>query len=167
VRRYTLVGFRGIFWGGNRLEAVRAPLESHGGGAPVAAIRSRPRSEGVPYTTVDLGDTGRPAVTAAFLADRVNGVPRARYQGVVLPNEAPFGADPAERTALEAYERTYGIPQVDASTWAHPEVGLDCTSDGGYAGGLDGRDATVTAAGRGAPSAISPAPSASRTTPLP
>lgn len=73
---------------------------------------------------------------------------RAKFQGVVLPNEAPFGEGSAEQTALESYERTYGIPQVDAYTWAHPGVGLDYTSEGGWAGSLDGQQASVTAQGK-------------------
>ncbi|MFI2436915.1 hypothetical protein [Streptomyces sp. NPDC018693] len=115
------------------------------GDSPVQAITAQLRSSGIPYTTVNLNDPNRPTVNAAFLSDTVGGTPRAKYQGVVLPNEAPFGPGSAEQTALETYERTYGIPQVDAYTWAHPEVGLEYSS---YAGSLDGRPATVTAAGR-------------------
>ncbi|MFD5226950.1 hypothetical protein ACFWJ5_00100 [Streptomyces qaidamensis] len=118
------------------------------GDSPVKAVTAQLRSTGIPYTTIDLNDSGRPRITAAFLSDTVNGRPRAKYQGVVLPNEAPFGADSTEQTALETYERTYGIPQVDAYTWAHPGVGLDYTSEGGWAGTLDGREASVTAAGK-------------------
>ncbi|MFJ7148090.1 hypothetical protein ACIQVT_07800 [Streptomyces sp. NPDC100445] len=121
------------------------------GAGPAGAITAQLRSEGVPYTVLDLADSGRPTITGAFLSDTVGGRPRARFQGVVLPNEAPFGADSAERTALEAYEKTYGIPQVDAYTWAHPEVGLDYADQNGYVGPLDGRTATVTAAGRTGP----------------
>ncbi|MBR8641248.1 hypothetical protein KEF29_22875 [Streptomyces tuirus] len=120
------------------------------GDSPVRAVTAQLESTGVPYTTVDLNDSGRPRITESFLSDTVNGRPRAKYQGVVLPNEAPFGAGSAEQTALETYERTYGIPQVDAYTWAHPEVGLDYTSEGGWAGTLDGREASVTAAGKAA-----------------
>ncbi|WP_435611707.1 hypothetical protein [Streptomyces sp. bgisy159] len=116
------------------------------GDSPVEAITAQLRNTGVPYTTVDLNDPDRPTVDAGFLSDTAGGTPRARFQGVVLPNEAPFGAGSAEQTALEDYERTYGIPQVDAYTWAHPEVGLDYAS---YTGPLDGRPAAVTAAGRG------------------
>jgi hypothetical protein len=118
------------------------------GDSSVRAIAAQLKSTGIPYTTVNLNDPGRPAVTESFLSDTVNGRPRAKYQGVVLPDEAPFGAGSAEQTALERYERTYGIPQVDAYTWAHPGVGLDYTSQGGWAGTLDGREAAVTAAGR-------------------
>ncbi|MGF0172112.1 hypothetical protein ACQF36_16925 [Streptomyces sp. Marseille-Q5077] len=118
------------------------------GDAPVQAITAQLKSTGIPYTTVDLTDADRPTVTAAFLSDTVNGTPRAKYQGVVLPNEAPFGEGSAEQTALESYERTYGIPQVDAYTWAHPGVGLDYTSEGGWAGSLDGQQASVTDQGR-------------------
>ncbi|MFC9318912.1 hypothetical protein ACFTWR_31650 [Streptomyces nigra] len=118
------------------------------GGSAVQAITAQLKSTGIPYTTVDLNDTNRPAVTTAFLSDAVGGTPRAKYQGVVLPHEAPFGAGSAEQTALEDFERTFGIPQVDAYTWAHPGVGLDYTTEGGWAGSLDGHEAAVTAQGR-------------------
>ncbi|MFG2548652.1 hypothetical protein ACGFWF_01705 [Streptomyces sp. NPDC048581] len=118
------------------------------GDSPVEAITAQLKSTGIPYTTVDLNDANRPTITEAFLSDTVNGTPRAKYQGVVLPNEAPFGAGSAEQTTLETYERTYGIPQVDAYTWAHPGVGLDYTSSGGWAGALDGREASVTTEGK-------------------
>ncbi|MER6709735.1 hypothetical protein [Streptomyces sp. NPDC000877] len=118
------------------------------GDSPVRAVTAQLKSTGIPYTTVDLNDTGRPKITESFLSDTVNGRPRAKYQGVVLPYEAPFGAGSAEQTALETYEKTFGIPQVDAYTWAHPQVGLDYTSEGGWAGTLDGREASVTAAGK-------------------
>ncbi|GGS96055.1 hypothetical protein [Streptomyces chromofuscus] len=121
------------------------------GDSPVRAITAQLAGTGIPYTTVELTDPDRPTITEAFLSDTVNGRPRARFQGVVLPNEAPFGAGSAEQTALETYERTYGIPQVDAYTWAHPGVGLDYTSEGGWAGGLDGSEAAVTAAGKAGP----------------
>ncbi|MER5436411.1 hypothetical protein [Streptomyces sp. NPDC002588] len=116
------------------------------GDSPVQAITAQLKSTGIPYTVVDLNSASRPTITAAFLADTVNGTPRAKFQGVVLPNEAPFGAGSAEQTALEAYEKTYGIPQVDAYTWAHPEVGLEYAA---YSGSLDGKPASVTTAGQG------------------
>ncbi|MFD5573203.1 hypothetical protein [Streptomyces cadmiisoli] len=121
------------------------------GDGPVGAIAAQLRSTGIPYTSVRLDDPNRPTVNAAFLSDTVGGTPRARFQGVVLPDEAPFGAGSAEQTALENYERTYGVPQVDAYTWAHPGVGLDYTSEGGWAGTLDGSPAAVTDAGRAGP----------------
>ncbi|MEU9864554.1 hypothetical protein AB0D99_27130 [Streptomyces sp. NPDC047971] len=121
------------------------------GGSAVEAITSELRSTGVPYRRVDLADSGRPVITAAFLSDTVSGRPRAKYQGVVLPHESAFGPDSAEQAALTAYEKTFGIPQVDAYTWAHPGVGLDYTSEGGLSGPLDGATASVTTAGRAGP----------------
>ncbi|MFF9910854.1 hypothetical protein [Streptomyces sp. NPDC013457] len=118
------------------------------GGGAVEAITAELRSTGVPYRRVDLADSGRPVIDAAFLSDTVSGRPRAKYQGVVLPHEAAFGPDSAEQAALTAYEKSFGIPQVDAYTWAHPGVGLDYTSDGGFSGPLDGAAAAVTAVGR-------------------
>ncbi|GGY53396.1 hypothetical protein [Streptomyces omiyaensis] len=121
------------------------------GGSAVEAITAELKGSGVPYRTLDLNDPNRPVLTPAFLSDTVDGRPRARYQGVVLPHETAFGPDSAEHTALQAYERTFGIPQVDAYTWSHPGVGLDYTTDGGWSGVLDGVTAGVTPAGRSGP----------------
>ncbi|MET9322691.1 hypothetical protein ABZX75_21225 [Streptomyces sp. NPDC003038] len=124
------------------------------GGSSVEAITAELRDTGVPYTRVELGSGGRPVINAAFLSepsDSATGRPRAKYQGVVLPNENPFGEGSAEMAALAAYEKAYGIRQVDAYTWAHPGVGLEYTDNGGYSGQLDGTRAAVTPAGRAGP----------------
>ncbi|MEV7830903.1 hypothetical protein AB0P12_09815 [Streptomyces subrutilus] len=121
------------------------------GGSSVEAITAELRDTGVPFTRVRLGGSGRPVIDAAYLSDTVDGRPRARFQGVVLPNENPFGEGSAEMAALTAYETAYGIRQVDAYTWAHPGVGLEYTDNGGYSGRLDGTRAAVTAAGRAGP----------------
>ncbi|MEV6951321.1 hypothetical protein [Streptomyces sp. NPDC051183] len=121
------------------------------GGSSVAAITAELRDTGVPFTRVQLGSSGRPVINAAYLSDTVDGRPRAKFQGVVLPNENPFGEGSAEMAALAAYETAYGIRQVDAYTWAHPGVGLEYTDNGGYSGTLDGTPATVTAAGKTGP----------------
>ncbi|MEU9038587.1 hypothetical protein AB0D45_27310 [Streptomyces sp. NPDC048352] len=121
------------------------------GGPTTAAIAAELDSAGTPYTEVDLTRAGRPQIDTAFLADTVDGRPRARYQAVVLPNDNPFPAGSAEMAALTAYERTYGIPQVDAYTYSRPQVGLQYFASGGYAGSLDGVRAGVTPAGLGGP----------------
>ncbi|MGR4879382.1 hypothetical protein ACIPUC_30340 [Streptomyces sp. LARHCF249] len=121
------------------------------GGSSVEAITAELRDTGVPYTRVQLGSSGRPVINAGFLSDTVDGRPRAKYQGVVLPNENPFGEGSAEMAALTAYETAYGVRQVDAYTWAHPGVGLEYTDNGGYSGQLDGTRAAVTAAGKTGP----------------
>ncbi|MFF3760583.1 hypothetical protein [Streptomyces sp. NPDC002185] len=121
------------------------------GGSAVGAITAELKGSGVPYRRVDLNDPNRPVLDTAFLSDTVDGRPRAKYQGVVLPHESAFGPDSAEATALHTYERTFGIPQVDAYTWSHPGVGLDYTDQGGWSGVLDGVTAGVTTAGRAGP----------------
>jgi hypothetical protein len=117
------------------------------GGAPVSAIEDQLATEGVPYRTVDLRDPNRPVINAAFLADTVNGAPRAKYQAVVLPNANPF-TDSAEMTALAGFERAFGIRQLDAFVFPGPGVGLNGP---GYAGTFDGGSATVTANGLSGP----------------
>ncbi|MEU5216223.1 hypothetical protein AB0G79_08475 [Streptomyces sp. NPDC020807] len=121
------------------------------GGSAVGAIAAELKGSGVPFRRIDLNDPNRPVLDTAFLSDTVDGRPRAKYQGVVLPHETAFGPDSAEHTALQAYERTFGIPQVDAYTWSHPGVGLDYTDQGGWSGVLDGTTAGVTAAGQAGP----------------
>ncbi|MFB7515944.1 hypothetical protein [Streptomyces sp. NPDC056144] len=121
------------------------------GGSAVGAITAELKGSGVPFRRIDLNDPNRPVLDTAFLSDTVDGRPRAKYQGVVLPHESAFGPDSAEHTALRTYERTFGIPQVDAYTWSHPGVGLDYTDQGGWSGVLDGTTAAVTAAGQAGP----------------
>lgn len=121
------------------------------GGPATDAIAAELDTAGTPYTKIDLTQSGRPVIDAAFLADTVNGRPRAKYQAVVLPNDNPFPAGSAEMTALAAYESAYGIPQVDAYTYARPEAGLQYPTAGGYSGSIDGVQAQVTAAGKAGP----------------
>ncbi|MFC7219763.1 hypothetical protein ACFQLX_16565 [Streptomyces polyrhachis] len=118
------------------------------GGPAVGAIADELKSAGTPYTTVRLDDAARPRIDAAFLSDTVDGRKRAKYQAVVLPNDNPFGADSTEMAALAAYEKAFGIRQVDAYTYARPEVGLQAPA---YSGSLDGATAQLTAAGRAGP----------------
>ncbi|MEV4441414.1 hypothetical protein AB0K09_20790, partial [Streptomyces sp. NPDC049577] len=120
------------------------------GGPSVEAIRAELDTAGTPYTRIALGDPARPRVDAAFLSDTVDGRPRAKFQGVILPNDNPFDSL-AEMTALADYEKRFGIRQVDAYTYARPAVGLNVPADGGYAGPLDGRTAQVTQAGATGP----------------
>jgi hypothetical protein len=121
------------------------------GGPATAAITAELDGSGTPYTLLELHRADRPVIDAGFLADTVGGRPRAKYQAVVLPNDNPFGAGSAEMAALASYEKSFAIPQVDAYTYARPEVGLDYPVNGGYSGSLDGARAEVTAAGKAGP----------------
>ncbi|QDI72992.1 hypothetical protein CD934_33100 [Streptomyces calvus] len=121
------------------------------GGPSTDAIAAELAAAGTPYTEVDLTQSDRTVIDAGFLADTVDGRPRAKFQAVVLPNDNPFPAGSTEMAALAAYERTYDIPQVDAYTYARPEAGLQYPVLGGYAGSLDGKQAQVTAAGKSGP----------------
>jgi hypothetical protein len=112
------------------------------------AIMQELTTEGVPFTQVDLNNSAHPTINAAFLSDTVNNVPRAKFQSVVLANENPF-SDTAQLAALHTYEQTFGIRQVDASTWANPNVGLNYAQNPGYIGAMDGITATANPAGAG------------------
>jgi hypothetical protein len=114
----------------------------------VEAIHSELATEGVPTTVVDLNNAARQTITPDFLSDTVATGPRAKYESVVLPNDAG-GASTAilsagELSALTAYEARFGIRQVDAYNWPSSSVGLNSPT---FSGPLDGQSATVTAAG--------------------
>ncbi|WP_406201664.1 hypothetical protein OH807_22255 [Kitasatospora sp. NBC_01560] len=121
------------------------------GGPATAAIAAELKSQGAPYKIVDLNDANRPVIDAAFLSDTVNGQPRGKYQGIVMPNNNPFAAGSAEMTALATYEAAFGVRQVDAYTYAQPDVGLNWAADPGYMGKLDGVQGQVTGAGLSGP----------------
>ncbi|MFF5313703.1 hypothetical protein [Streptomyces massasporeus] len=121
------------------------------GGPSTDAIAAELAAAGTPYTRIDLTQSGRTVIDADFLADTVDGRPRAKFQAVVLPNDNPFPAGSSEMAALAAYEKTYDVPQVDAYTYARPEAGLQYPIYGGYSGSIDGKRAEVTAAGKSGP----------------
>jgi hypothetical protein len=110
----------------------------------IDTLRAQLDREGVPYERVALGTDGRPAITAAYLADTVSGVRRAKFQGVVLPNEGAVTG--AEATALADFEREFKVRQIDAYTWANPNVGQSTA----WSGVLDGATMQVTDAGKAA-----------------
>ncbi|QKV91055.1 hypothetical protein HUT19_04295 [Streptomyces sp. NA02950] len=120
-------------------------------GPATAALTAELKGSGTPCTTVDLTASKRSRIDAAFLSDTADGRPRATYQAVVVPNDNPFGDGSAERAALVAYEKRFGIRQVDAYTYARPAVGLGHPQNPGYLGSLDGHTAKVTAAGGSGP----------------
>jgi hypothetical protein len=114
------------------------------GGSGVDTVVAQLDREAVPYDLVDLRQSNRPRLLGATLSDTVNGSPRAKYQGVVLPNENALPAD--EMTALAAFETRFGVRQIDAYTAATPAVGLTPL----WSGTLDGVTVTATAGGKAA-----------------
>jgi hypothetical protein len=112
------------------------------GSATVDAIVAQLDREGVPYDTLTASSTGRAKITAATLSDTVGTVARAKYQGVVVPNENSLAAD--EMTVVTDFETKFAIRQVDAYTWAGANVGESMA----WSGTLDGTPLTVTAAAK-------------------
>ncbi|HEX2805897.1 MAG TPA: hypothetical protein VHN80_06980, partial [Kineosporiaceae bacterium] len=103
--------------------------------------------EGIPYTRVDLSAaTTRPTIDDAFLQDAATGT--ARFQAVILPNQAGGGLTAAELTALATYEAAYGIRQVNGYDYPGASMGMAAPT---YAGPVDGAPATVTPAGLAGP----------------
>mgnify|MGYP003444243412 FL=1 len=69
----------------------------------------------VPFTEIDLNAPNRPQIDAALLADSLApNVRRAKFQAVVLPNEAPQQLTAAELAALDAFEREFKVRQLNA-----------------------------------------------------
>lgn len=104
----------------------------------------------VPYTEVDLRANDRPDIDAAFLADEPEpGVRRAKFQAVVLPNQAPTQLSAAELATLDSFEREFAVRELDAYLYPSASIGLDSpSSNPGYSGPLDGMTATATDAAK-------------------
>ncbi|MEV6923528.1 hypothetical protein AB0M46_03285 [Dactylosporangium sp. NPDC051485] len=147
----ALLGLAGIVLAQPALAATSAKqridlrvLVLDDGTTGIDTLRAQLDREGVPYDALALGTDGRPAITPAYLADTVGGVRRAKYQGVVLPNEGAVTG--AEATALADFEREFKVRQIDAYTWANPNVGQSTA----WSGVLDGATMQVTDAGKAA-----------------
>ncbi|MFF2117888.1 hypothetical protein ACFVXH_11220 [Kitasatospora sp. NPDC058184] len=121
------------------------------GGPSVAAITAELKSQGTPYKVISLNDPNRPVINSAFLSDTLNGQPRGKFQGIVLPNENPFPNSATEMTAIATYEAAFNVRQIDAYTWANPAVGLNYAQNPGFVGTLDGFQGATTAAGTSGP----------------
>ncbi|MET7421307.1 hypothetical protein [Dactylosporangium sp. NPDC005555] len=112
------------------------------GSTGIDMLRAQLDREGVPHDAIQLAAAGRQQITAAFLADSVSGVRRAKFQGVIVPNESAVTG--TEAAALADFEREFKIRQIDAYTWANPGVGQDLA----WSGVLDGATMNVTDAGK-------------------
>jgi hypothetical protein len=107
-------------------------------------LKSGLREAGVPFTEVELGREDRPAITDAFLAERSMFAQRAKFQGIVAPNDAPVQLRPEEHAALARYQREFGIRRVDGYVYPSPAVQLQAPDQAGYSGVLDGMVARLT-----------------------
>ena len=121
------------------------------GGPSTDAIAAELDAAGTPYTVIDLTQAGRPVIDAGFLADTVDGRPRAKFQAVVLPNDNPFPAGSAEMAALAAYEKTFGDPAGRRLHLRPPGGRAWTTRPRRLLRQLDGARAAVTAAGQAGP----------------
>ncbi len=113
-----------------------------GGGASdptTAAWESALSTEGVPYTEVDgAGAAGSETVALPALSSGSQGY----YNGVVIA-DSPSDFAAGQLTALDAYESSFGVRQIDGYSYPNPALGLTDSS----AGALDGTSAQLTPAG--------------------
>jgi hypothetical protein len=103
----------------------------------------------VPFTEVDLTKAGRPVIDDAFLADTLlSTIRHAKFQAVILPNEAPAQLTAAELASIVKFEQEFKIRQFDSYVYPTPAVGLNYPAAPGYLGPLDGFVATITTAAK-------------------
>ncbi len=116
-----------------------------------AAWASALTSEGVPYTEVTAtGAYGAETVTLPTLSAGSVG----DYNGVVIA-DSPAALAAGQLSALDTYESTFSVRQIDGYMYPSPALGLTDAS----AGALDGTTGTLTAAGLSAlPGLAGPVP---------
>jgi hypothetical protein len=111
----------------------------------VEAVKQQLTAEGVPFTPIDLRQSGRQTITRGFLARTLsNGTLAGNFDGIVLPGTTFSGLSGHEQAALAWYERRFGVRQVDA--YSPPMANLGMSSPPVYSGPLSGRG-SVTKAG--------------------
>ena len=105
-----------------------------------AAWESALTNEGVPYTEVDaIGSAPDETVTLPTLSSGGTG-----YYNAVVIADSPTDYAAGQLSALDTYESTFGVRQVDGYMFPNPALGV--TYETG-AGPLDGTTATLTSAG--------------------
>src|SRR5664280_1080481 len=104
-----------------------------------AAWQSALSSEGVAYTSVTASG-GYGAETVSLPALTTGSV--GNFNGVVLA-DSPAGFAAGQLSALDTYESTYGVRQIDGYMYPSPALGLTDASGGA----LDGTNGTLTTAG--------------------
>ena len=104
-----------------------------------AAWASALSTEGVPYTEVDAnGAAGSETVSLPALSSGAQG----SFNAVVVA-DSPTDFAAGQLTALDAYESTFGVRQIDGYSYPNPALGLTDTGSGA----LDGTTGRLTAAG--------------------
>jgi hypothetical protein len=107
-----------------------------------AAWQAALTSEGVPYTLITASGSA-PSETVNLPALSSGGT--GNFNGVVIA-DSPADYAPGQLAALDAYESSFGVRQVDGYMYPSPALGVtDATG-----GALDGTTATLTAAGQAA-----------------
>ena len=121
-----------------------------------AAWESALTTEGVPYTEVDAtGTSPSQTVTLPALSSGTTGY----FDGVVIA-DSPTDFAAGALTALDTYESTFGVRQVDGYMYPDPNLGVTEASGGA----LDGTTGALTTAGLAAfPSLAGPVPFATGT----
>ena len=105
-------------------------------------------SEGVPYTEVDAtGTAPDETITLPTLSSGSTG-----YYNAVVIADSPTDYAAGQLTALDTYESTFGVRQVDGYMYPDPALGVTADATGttpgvNEAGALDGTTATLTSAG--------------------
>ncbi len=113
-------------------------------GASTAPYEYLMTRDGIPFDVLPTA-----SINAGALVDTSGAVPHAKYQAVIVPDMAT-DVGSSWRTALAAYESTYGIRQLAAYVYPNSLVGLNEVPEPSC-GSADGKTALVTAAGLSGP----------------
>ena len=128
-------------------------LGTYGTEPSFVAWQAQLRREGVPYDQL-VATPEHTRITAATLAQTIGEVREGKYEAIIVAvGQLPrceergcFSALAAEEwAALNSYEQTYKVRQIDAYVYPQPEFGLNWPT---FAGALEGTEATLTEAGR-------------------
>lgn len=115
-------------------------------GSPWAeALQYQLRTEGLPFTRIELQGPGQPSVTPQTLAHQDEAGMHGHFAAIIAPGAASTLLSAAEHQLLNAYQSSFGVRLVETIPTA--ELGLGAPAASVYRGRIDGAQATVTSEG--------------------
>lgn len=106
------------------------------------ALRSELRTEGMPYTRIDLTAGDRTPVTPVLLAGQDSSGAHGQFSAIIAPQASSTLLTASEQQLLRDYQSAFGVRLVETATT--DDISRDVPVANLYRGPIDGATATLT-----------------------
>lgn len=129
---------------GNSDVALRV-LVLDDGGSWAEALRNQLKTEGVPFTRVDLTAGPGHNVTSTLLASQDAGGAHGHFSAIIAPRAGSALLTATEQQLLSTYQSTFNVRLIETAPTT--DLALDVPQSTVYRGPIDGAKTTVTSQG--------------------